>query len=122
MNDSRIVLPLAALVLLAGCTASAPPNYGYGTPALPGSAINMPGPYTNRGFYAPRQFVPVPPPLTYSFAPPAETRRSINPAMPEFHETPAPAPLRPVDPPDDALELDHSCGWWRLCNLWSGSF
>jgi hypothetical protein len=31
-----------------------------------------------------------------------------------------PEPLRPVDPPD-AHPVDPSCGWWRLCNFWSGS-
>jgi len=74
----------------------------------------------------------VPPPAPYvpaSYGPqagtwggvyrPAATYRQLAPPVAQqtpgqtFEPEPVPAP--------DEQPVDPSCGWWRLCNLWSGS-
>jgi hypothetical protein len=76
----------------------------------------------------------VPPPqyVTVSYAPPVDTWDGIyrttypavsyRPAAPPVVQ-PTPEPTfnpEPVPAPDEQ-PIDQSCGWWRLCNLWSGS-
>jgi hypothetical protein len=70
--------------------------------------------------------VPPPPYVPISYAPPVDTwggmsgttfpAVSYRPAMPH---TPEPT-FEPVPVPDEQ-PVDPACGWWRLCNLWSGS-
>lgn len=106
------VVMAGAALALTGCTDSVPVQRD--TPIY---TITVPDrwPYRDNGTYAPPVAYPRPapaPPPSYSFIPRAEAA----PAAPQT----TPPPLRPVDPPD-AVPVDQSCGWWRLCNLWSGS-
>jgi hypothetical protein len=72
----------------------------------------------------------VPPPyVPISYAPPdtwGGMSRTTFPAVsyrpavpPVVRHTPEPT-FEPVPPPDEQ-PVDPACGWWRLCNLWSGS-
>jgi hypothetical protein len=114
-----------ATLLLAGCSASAPvtsyqppvPQQNY--PAT----VNVPNDwtYSNGGYYAPPRPAPAAPALPSYFPnviPRAEAHTTPEPYRPE-PAAPEPVPLRPVDPPD-SHPVDPSCGWYRLCNFWSG--
>jgi len=102
-----------ALLWLAGCTSYQPvPHYpvwsgGYGTAA----------PLLS---YRPQPSYPLPPRY---FQPPPDPQPAPSPSggswlnRAEAAELP---PLRPVPPPE-LHPVDPSCGWWRLCNFWSGS-
>jgi hypothetical protein len=98
MIDSfaKIAAPVVALVL-AGCM-------------VPPPAPNVPVSYTPLvdtwdGLY--RTTYPA---VSYRPAAPPVVRPQPEPT---FNPEPVPAP--------DEQPIDQSCGWWRLCNLWSGS-
>jgi hypothetical protein len=102
---------------LAGCTAYQPPQYYPPT-------WNPPWNYSysdDRSYFAgPRAAPPAP---NYSWRPPiaAPAPHSSFSFIPSAEAAPAPqTPLRRIDPPE-MHPVDPSCGWWRLCNLWSGS-
>jgi hypothetical protein len=99
------VIAGAALLWLAGCTSSQPVPHYY--PAWSGGyGITAPSP----SYIPPRYFQPQPEPQS---APSPGGSWLIPRAEAAEPQRPAPPPeLHPVDP---------SCGWWRLCNLWSGS-
>lgn len=76
----------------------------------------------------------VPPPAPYvpaSYASPVDTWDGVSYREthagygelrpPVVQHTPEP-PFEPEPvPAPDEQPIDQSCGWWRLCNLWSGS-
>jgi hypothetical protein len=101
---ARLAAPVVALAL-AGCMVPPPAPY---VPASYASPVGTWG-----GIYR----------STY----PAVSS-SYHPAIPPVVEH-APQPVALPEPPfepeavpaPDEQPIDPSCGWWRLCNLWSGS-
>jgi hypothetical protein len=92
----KIAAPVMALALLAGCAVPPPAPY---VPAAYASPVNG-----WNGVYRPA--------VTDRIVVPPVVQQQQTPD-PAFQPEPVPAPYeQPVDP---------SCGWWRLCNLWSGS-
>ena len=95
---AKMAAPVVALAL-AGCMVPPPAPY---VPASYASPVD-----TWDGVYR-RDY----PPVTYSYHPPAPPVVQHTPEPP-FDPEPVPAP--------DEQQIDQSCGWWRLCTLWSGS-
>jgi len=136
---------IAAAVLVAGCTAYAPgqqnmpygyyhvqPSAGYAPPQQSPATSNVPDNY----YYAPQ--LPLssssPAPGAAAGTTPASVARGIDwsgfvkPGGPSAPPAPAPSPFSLVSPAEAATTGAPSapagsinCGWWRLCNLWSGS-
>jgi hypothetical protein len=101
-NFGKVAALVAGLVLAVTACAAPPP-----APYFPISSASPV--YTsdgvNRGTASYRPVAPAEP----SVVPPV----AQHTPEPAFEPQPVPAPYeQPVDP---------GCGWWRLCNLWSGS-
>lgn len=106
----RAAVPVIAGLALAGCMGT-PPMQQY--PAMWGA----PG-----GSYAPSvdPYRYYPPPGSYLPTASATPKSGGSWVSPRVAPPAPPASLRPIDPPEEQ-PIDPSCGWWRLCNLWSGS-
>jgi hypothetical protein len=95
-NLSKMSALVVGLALALSACAAEPPSARY-VPASYGPQVD-----TWDGVYRPA--------ATYrQAAPPVVQHTPERPFEPE----PVPAP--------DEQPVDPSCGWWRLCNLWSGS-
>jgi hypothetical protein len=111
--------PVVTVLLLAGCTATAPmqPYYSPTPPPTPGWSYSNDGDYYAHSYGAPPPVFrspPVyqpPPQHSFSFIPRAEAAHRVQ-------MQPAPlTPLREIDPPY-SVPIDQHCGWWRLNNFW----
>jgi hypothetical protein len=110
------VIAGVALLSLAGCTSYQPLPHdpawsgGYSGAIVPSSSYTRPPSYPSppRYYQLPPDPQPAPPPSGGSWLIPRA-------------DAAEPPPLRPVPPPE-LHPVDQSCGWWRLCNFWSGSW
>jgi hypothetical protein len=93
---------IGAGIGLAACTVPPPMPY---SPILaiyqPSPPMRTTAPMVWNGTYR----TPVPVTTTTDSTPPTNT----------------PAPNWEPLPDGNSVPVDQSCGWWRLCNLWSGS-
>jgi hypothetical protein len=118
----------AISLVVAACVQSPPPaqypvvfgNSGPGSLYSPTSYTPPARPQAGTWYSSPDPGRASPELQQRYLAPSPVVTRGPEPGVPQVVTYPAALPMPAPNAPDE-VPIDPSCGWWRLCNLWSGS-